>query len=340
MKNKFWDNKSILITGGTGSLGRKLTSHILNNFPEVRRVIIYSRDEQKQFIMAQDYPINKYPQIRFLVGNVRDYLRLERAMSGVDYVIHAAAMKHVHIAEYNPDECVKTNINGAQNVIQACLKTNVTRVVALSTDKACAPINLYGATKLASDKLFVAANNFTGLQEIRFSVVRYGNVMGSNGSVIPFFMNKKKEGVLPITSDKMTRFNISLQAGVDMVMNALLNAWGGEIFIPKIPSYKILDIANAIGPDCDKPVVGIRPGEKIHEEMITTSDSYNTFDLGEYFIILPTVPRWNLDEFKAKFKAVKVSVGFSYNSGTNTEWETIDSLRKLIVEHVDPNFKP
>jgi UDP-N-acetylglucosamine 4,6-dehydratase len=340
MKNKFWDNKSILITGGTGSLGRKLTSHILNNFPEVRRVIIYSRDEQKQFIMAQDYPINKYPQIRFLVGDVRDYLRLERAMSGVDYVIHAAAMKHVHIAEYNPDECVKTNINGAQNIIQACLKTNVSRVVALSTDKACAPINLYGATKLASDKLFVAANNFTGLQEIRFSVVRYGNVMGSNGSVIPFFMNKKKEGVLPITSDKMTRFNISLQAGVDMVMNALLNAWGGEIFIPKIPSYKILDIANAIGPDCDKPVVGIRPGEKIHEEMITTSDSYNTFDLGEYFIILPTVPRWNLDEFKAKFKAVKVSEGFSYNSGTNTEWETIDSLRKLIVEHVDPNFKP
>lgn len=340
MKNKFWDNKSILITGGTGSLGRKLTSHILNNFPEVRRVIIYSRDEQKQFIMAQDYPINKYPQIRFLVGDVRDYLRLERAMSGVDYVIHAAAMKHVHIAEYNPDECVKTNVNGAQNVIQACLKTNVTRVVALSTDKACAPINLYGATKLASDKLFVAANNFTGLQEIRFSVVRYGNVMGSNGSVIPFFMNKKKEGVLPITSDKMTRFNISLQAGVDMVMNALLNAWGGEIFIPKIPSYKILDIANAIGPDCDKPVVGIRPGEKIHEEMITSSDSYNTFDLGEYFIILPTVPRWNLDEFKAKFKAVKVSEGFSYNSGTNNEWETIDSLRKLIVEHVDPNFKP
>lgn len=340
MKNKFWDNKSILITGGTGSLGRKLTSHILNNFPEVRRVIIYSRDEQKQFIMAQDYPINKYPQIRFLVGDVRDYLRLERAMSGVDYVIHAAAMKHVHIAEYNPDECVKTNINGAQNIIQACLKTNVSRVVALSTDKACAPINLYGATKLASDKLFVAANNFTGLQEIRFSVVRYGNVMGSNGSVIPFFMNKKKEGVLPITSDKMTRFNISLQAGVDMVMNALLNAWGGEIFIPKIPSYKILDIANAIGPDCDKPVVGIRPGEKIHEEMITTSDSYNTFDLGEYFIILPTVPRWNLDEFKAKFKAVKVSEGFSYNSGTNTEWETIDSLRKLIVEHVDPNFRP
>lgn len=340
MKNKFWDNKSVLITGGTGSLGRKLTSHILNNFPEVRRVIIYSRDEQKQFIMAQDYPINKYPQIRFLVGDVRDYLRLERAMSGVDYVIHAAAMKHVHIAEYNPDECVKTNINGAQNVIQACLKTNVTRVVALSTDKACAPINLYGATKLASDKLFVAANNFTGLQEIRFSVVRYGNVMGSNGSVIPFFMNKKKEGILPITSDKMTRFNISLQAGVDMVMNALLNAWGGEIFIPKIPSYKILDIANAIGPDCDKPVVGIRPGEKIHEEMITTSDSYNTFDLGEYFIILPTVPRWNLDEFKAKFKAVKVSEGFSYNSGTNTEWETIDSLRKLIVEHVDPNFRP
>lgn len=223
--NKFWLGKSVLITGGTGSLGKKLTSYILENYPEVRRVIIYSRDEQKQFVMAQEYPNTQYPQIRYLIGDVRDYDRLVRAMTGVDYVIHAAAMKHVHIAEYNPDECVKTNVHGAQNVIDASLKTNVSRVVALSTDKACAPINLYGATKLASDKLFVAANNYKGARDIRFSVVRYGNVMGSNGSVIPFFINKKKEGRLPITSKKMTRFNISLQGGVDMVMHALEHAW-------------------------------------------------------------------------------------------------------------------
>lgn len=337
--NNFWDSKSVLITGGTGSLGKKLTSHILTNFPEVRRVIIYSRDEQKQFVMAQEYPAKQFPQIRYLIGDVRDYQRLERAMNGVDYVIHAAAMKHVHIAEYNPDECVKTNIHGAQNVIDACIKTNVSRVVALSTDKACAPINLYGATKLASDKLFVAANNYKGSRDIRFSVVRYGNVMGSNGSVIPFFINKKKEGKLPITSEKMTRFNISLQGGVDMVMHALMYAWGSELFVPKIPSYKILDVAEAIGPECEKPVVGIRPGEKIHEEMITPSDSYNTYDLGKYYTILPTVTPWNLEEFKTAHNAKQVPEGFSYNSGDNEEWETVDSLRVLISEHVDPTFK-
>ena len=336
----FWKDKSVLITGGTGSLGKELTANILNNYPEIRRLIIYSRDEQKQFIMAQEFPIEKYSQLRFFIGDVRDYNRLERAMSDVDYVIHAAAMKHVHIAEYNPDECVKTNVIGAQNVIQACLNTKVSRVVALSTDKACAPINLYGATKLTSDKLFVAANNFKGLRAIRFSVVRYGNVMGSNGSVIPFFMKKKKEGILPITSENMTRFNISLKSGVEMVKHALINAWGGEIFIPKIPSYKILDVAEAIGPECQKQVVGIRPGEKIHEEMITTSDSFNTYDLGKYYTILPSVCRWNLDEFISKFKAKKVPKGFSYNSGSNEEWESVDSLRKLIIEHIDPNFKP
>ena len=336
----FWKDKSVLITGGTGSLGKELTANILNNYPEIRRLIIYSRDEQKQFVMAQEFPIEKYSQLRFFIGDVRDYNRLERAMSDVDYVIHAAAMKHVHIAEYNPDECVKTNVIGAQNVIQACLNTKVSRVVALSTDKACAPINLYGATKLTSDKLFVAANNFKGLRAIRFSVVRYGNVMGSNGSVIPFFMKKKKEGVLPITCENMTRFNISLKSGVEMVKHALINAWGGEIFIPKIPSYKILDVAEAIGPDCQKQVVGIRPGEKIHEEMITTSDSFNTYDLGKYYTILPSVCRWNLDEFISKFKAKKVPEGFSYNSGSNEDWESVDSLRKLITEHVDPNFKP
>ena len=335
----FWKGKSVLITGGTGSLGKKLTHHILFNFPEVRRVIIYSRDEQKQFAMAQEFPTDRFPQIRYFIGDVRDYDRLERALKGVDYVIHAAAMKHVHIAEYNPDECVKTNVHGAQNVIDACIKTNVSRVVALSTDKACAPINLYGATKLASDKLFVAANNYVGDRDLRFSVVRYGNVMGSNGSVIPFFINKKKEGRLPITSEKMTRFNISLQGGVDMVMHSLEHAWGSELFVPKIPSYRILDVAEAIGPECEKPVVGIRPGEKIHEEMITPSDSYNTYDLGKYYTILPTVTPWDLEEFKTAHNAKQVPEGFSYNSGDNEEWESIDSLRELISKHVDPTFK-
>ena len=295
------DNTSILITGGTGSLGKALVKHITQNYPSIRRLVIFSRDEQKQFQMAQEYPESKYPQIRFFIGDVRDKSRLVRAMKGVDYVIHAAAMKHVHIAEYNPDECVKTNIHGAQNVIDACLETEVRRVVALSTDKACAPINLYGATKLASDKLFVAANNIRGNNPIRFSVVRYGNVMGSNGSVIPFFINKRKEGVLPITDKNMTRFNISLQGGVEMVMHALFHAWGGEIFIPKIPSYRIMDVATAVAPECEHAVVGIRPGEKIHEEMITPSDSFYTYDLGKYYTILPALPSWNLEDFLSTF---------------------------------------
>jgi UDP-N-acetylglucosamine 4,6-dehydratase/5-epimerase len=332
-------DKSILITGGTGSLGKALTSHILHHHADVKKLIIFSRDEQKQFQMAQDYPVSQYPQIRFFIGDVRDKERLLRAFKNVDYVIHAAAMKHVHLAEYNPDECVKTNIHGAQNVINACLETNVERVVALSTDKACAPINLYGATKLASDKLFIAANNITGWNPIKFAVVRYGNVMGSNGSVIPFFLKKKKDGVLPITDPAMTRFNISLQGGVDMVMHALEHAWGGEIFIPKIPSYKIMDVAEAIGPECQKPLVGIRPGEKIHEEMITESDSYYTYDLGKYYTILPAMHKWKLEDYTKHFNAVKVKPGFKYNSGENTEWETVDSLRKLIIDHVDSTFE-
>lgn len=332
------ENKSILITGGTGSLGNALTQHILTKYPNVRRLVVFSRDEQKQFQMAQEYPQSKFPQIRFFIGDVRDKERLVRAMHGIDYVIHAAAMKHVPIAEYNPDECIKTNIGGAQNVVDACLQTKVERVVALSTDKACAPINLYGATKLTSDKLFVAANNIRGSNPIRFSVVRYGNVMGSNGSVIPFFINKKKEGILPITDPNMTRFNISLQGGVDMVMHALKHAWGGEIFVPKIPSYKITDVATAIGPECEHVNVGIRPGEKIHEEMITPSDSFYTYDLGKYYAILPSTHDWSLEEFKKEFNAKLVTPGFAYNSGDNIEWETVESLRSLIKEHVDSSF--
>lgn len=333
------NSKSILITGGTGSLGQALTKYILSAYPQVKRLVIFSRDEQKQFQMAQDYPPHEYPQIRFFIGDVRDKDRLVRAMKGIDYVIHAAAMKHVPIAEYNPDECVKTNIHGAQNVIDACFETEVERVVALSTDKACAPINLYGATKLASDKLFVAANNIRGNNPIRFSVVRYGNVMGSNGSVIPFFIKKCKEGKLPITDPQMTRFNISLQGGVDMVMHALFHAWGGEIFVPKIPSYRITDVATAIAPSCEQVVVGIRPGEKVHEEMITPSDSFYTYDLGKYYTILPATHRWKLEDFEKEFNAIKVQPGFAYNSGDNTEWETIEGLRALIKEHVDPSFE-
>ena len=332
------NNKSVLITGGTGSLGKALTGHILKNYPNIKKLVILSRDEQKQFQMAQEFSEKNHPQIRYLLGDVRDQDRLVRAFQGIDIVIHAAAMKHVHLAEYNPDECIKTNIGGAQNIIHAALQTSVSNVVALSTDKACAPINLYGATKLTSDKLFVAANNIKGTNPIKFSVVRYGNVMGSNGSVIPFFMKKREEGKLPITDVSMTRFNISLQGGVDMVIHAIEHSWGGEIFIPKIASYKITDIAKAIAPNCELEIIGIRPGEKIHEEMITTSDAFNTYDLGKYFTILPSVPNFNLNDFLNTFNAKKVPEGFNYDSGSNSEWETVESLRALIKEHVDSNF--
>ena len=331
--------KSVLITGGTGSLGQALTQRILSDHPNIKRLVIFSRDEQKQFQMAQKFPHEKYNAIRYFIGDVRDEHRLKRAFKGVDYVIHAAAMKHVHLAEYNPMECVKTNVIGAENVINACLDSEVERVVALSTDKAAAPINLYGATKLASDKLFVAANNIRGGNPIKFSVVRYGNVMGSNGSVIPFFINKRVEGYLPVTDKTMTRFNISLSEGVDMVLHALEHAWGGEIFVPKIPSYKITDVAEAIAPGIEHREVGIRPGEKIHEEMITSSDSFYTYDLGTYYAIIPAVPNWKVNEFIEAFKAKEVPKGFTYNSGDNEDWVSVDQLRDLIKKHVDPNFE-
>lgn len=332
------NGRTILITGGTGSFGKAFTKIILQRWPNIKRLVIFSRDEQKQFEMAQEITESKYPCIRYFIGDVRDYNRVWRALRGVDYVIHAAAMKHVPIAEYNPMECIKTNIIGAENIINACLESNVEKVVALSTDKAAAPINLYGATKLASDKLFIAANNIKGGRKINFSVVRYGNVMGSNGSVIPFFLKHRKKEFLPITDPNMTRFNISLDDGVEMVLHALETAWGGELFVPKIPSYKILDVAKAIAPNCEHKTVGIRPGEKIHEEMITSSDSFSTYDLGKYYVILPQVPLWPLQDFIDHFKAVKVPQGFKYNSGENTEWLTTEQIRQLIVKHIDANF--
>ena len=322
------ENKSILITGGTGSLGKMLVKRILSENSNVGRLVVFSRDEQKQFQMSQEFPFSKFPQLRFLIGDVRDKERVMRAMQGIDYVIHAAAMKHVHIAEYNPLECIKTNVNGAENIIYASINSGVKKVVALSTDKACSPINLYGATKLTSDKLFVAANKIKGKKDMVFSVVRYGNVMGSNGSVIPFFLNQRDKGFLPVTDPNMTRFNISIDEGVDMVFHALDKSWGGEIFIPKIPSYKIVDIAEAVAPGLPQKIIGIRPGEKLHEEMISESDSFNTISYGNYYVILPNDPFWDKDHYINSFNAKYVKKGFSYKSNENEQWETVESLRK------------
>lgn len=333
------NQKSILITGGTGSFGKMFVKTILERYPEVKRLVIYSRDELKQYEMAQIYPETKFPQVRFFIGDVRDLPRLKRACEEIDVIIHAAALKHVPIAEYNPDEFIKTNIGGAQNIVDAALSTEVKVVVALSTDKAAAPINLYGATKLVSDKLFIAANNIKGKRDLRFSVVRYGNVMGSRGSVIPFFIKKAKEGgELPITHMEMTRFNISLEDGVEMVLWAIENALGGEIFVPKIASYKIETVALAIAPNIKLVETGIRPGEKLHEEMITSSDSYNTIEFDKYYAILPSDAK--KDKYLEHFKAVEVEKGFQFNSGTNDKWETVESMRELIKKYVDKNFEP
>jgi UDP-N-acetylglucosamine 4,6-dehydratase len=323
-------DKSILITGGTGSFGQRFARSVLERHTP-SRVVIYSRDELKQFDMQSAEPFRSHPNImRFFLGDVRDGPRLQKAMEGVDVVIHAAALKQVPAVEYNPFEAVKTNILGAENVINAALANGVKRVIALSTDKAAAPINLYGATKLVSDKLFVAANNHKGLRDIRFSVVRYGNVMGSRGSVIPFFLSQRASGVLPITDPAMTRFNISLQEGVDMVLWSIQNALGGEILVPRIPSYRITDVATAIGPNCRQVIVGVRPGEKIHEEMITASDSLNTLDLGDYYAILPAGGEYGVDEYVARTQARRVTPGFSYDSGSNPHFLSVAELRELI----------
>ncbi len=332
------NDSSILITGGTGSFGKAFVKTVLMRFPSIRRLVVFSRDELKQFEMSQEFSDSEHKGLRYFLGDIRDYSRLREALEGIDTVVHAAALKQVPAAEYNPFEFIKTNVIGAENLIQACLDRGVKRVVALSTDKAAAPINLYGATKLCSDKLFTAANNIRGNRDIRLSVVRYGNVMGSRGSVIPFFLERKKTGVLPITDPAMTRFNISLQEGVDMVLWALENALGGEIFVPKIPSYRITDVANAIGPECEHSVVGVRPGEKIHEEMITASDSFNTVDLGQYFAILPQSGRATKPTHDRLQNPTPVSLGFTYNSGSNSEFLTVEKIRQLIREHIDPGF--
>jgi len=323
-------NQSVLITGGTGSFGKAFVSKIINSRIKVKRLVIFSRDELKQSEMAEMYPKKKYPFIRFFLGDVRDQKRLHTAMQKIDLVIHAAALKQVVSTEYNPFEAVKTNIIGAQNIIECAISTGVKNVVALSTDKAAAPVNLYGATKLCSDKLFISANNIIGNKKLKFSVVRYGNVFGSRGSVVPFFMNKKNDGILPITDPNMTRFNIGLEEGVDLVLWAIKNSIGGEIFVPKLSSYKITDLANAIGPTCKQKVIGIRPGEKIHEEMITTSDSQNTLEMKNIYVILPSIDKKFTLYYKRKFRATKVKKDFTYRSNSTKKFLSVKELKKII----------
>lgn len=334
------NNKSILITGGTGSFGKAFIKNVLKSYTKIKKLVVFSRDELKQFEMSKEFSEKKYPMIRYFIGDIRDRLRLQRAFQDIDIVIHAAALKQVPTAEYNPMEFIQTNVIGAQNIIEASIEKKVKKVIALSTDKAAAPINLYGATKLCSDKLFVAANNYAGIKNLSFSVVRYGNVMGSRGSVIPFFMEQSQKGKLSITDPEMTRFNITLDESVSMVLFALNNNLGGEIFVPKIPSYKVLELAKAIGPKCKLEFIGIRQGEKIHEEMITSSDSFSTIDIGKYFIILPANKRKFLQYYGKKFNLKKVEKGFSYNSGTNKVFLSKTDLMKLIKINIDKNFKP
>lgn len=324
-----FDNKVVLVTGGTGSFGKRFVRKLLTQYSP-KKVIIYSRDELKQHEMAKTFPESQYPAIRYFIGDVRDYQRLLRAFMGVDIVIHAAALKHVPAAEYNPFEFVKTNIVGAQNIIEAAIERSVKKVVALSTDKASNPINLYGATKLCSDKLFVAGNSYAGMEGTRFNVVRYGNVIGSRGSVIPFFMHQKSKGVLPITDERMTRFWITLDHGIDLVLKALEAPYGGGIFVPKIPSMKIVDLAKALAPECRIEVVGIRPGEKLHECMIGEDDAPNTFEYSNHYVIQPSIHKWQEEQIRAG-DGQRVQEGFKYSSDNNTQWitpsELLDHLR-------------
>lgn len=324
------NNKTLLITGGTGSFGKSFVARVLKKYKKIKKLIIYSRDELKQYEMSNKFPLSKYPSIRFFLGDVRDKDRLFFALKDVDYVVHAAALKQVPAAEYNPFEFINTNIIGANNLVEVCLKQNVKKVIALSTDKAAAPVNLYGATKLCSDKLFISANNIKGKKDISFSVVRYGNVMMSRGSVIPYFLKNKNN--IKITDKRMTRFNISLDYGVDFVLSSLINSIGGEIFVPKLPSYNILDLAKAIAPNAKYKIIGIREGEKIHEEMITKSDSLNTLESKNFYIILPN--KINTMKFIKKFKAKKINKMFSYNSLENKEKLSIAQIRNLIKKNI------
>lgn len=315
-------DKVVLVTGGTGSFGKKFTRKALEL--GVKKIIVFSRDELKQYEMKQEFQDER---IRFFIGDVRDAERLERAFSGVDIVIHAAAMKHVDACEYNPFEAIKTNINGAQNIVEAAINQKVQRIIALSTDKACSPVNLYGATKLASDKLFVAANSYVGEQDTRFAVVRYGNVVGSRGSVVPFFKKVRETGVVPITDERMTRFWITLDQGVQFVLDSLERMHGGEIFVPKIPSMNIMDLAKAIAPECETKIVGIRPGEKLHEAMIMEDDARHTVEFDTYYVIQPEFPFWS-KKFAEGGK--ELPEGFEYTSDKNDEWLTIEKLRNLV----------
>ena len=330
------NGKSILVTGATGSFGKAFIKFLTKRYKKIKRLVIFSRDELKQSEMAKVYDEKKYPFIRYFIGDIRDQKRLSRALNKIDIVIHSAALKQVPIAEYNPIEFIKTNILGAQNLIEASLNNNVSKVIALSTDKACAPVNLYGATKLCSDKLFIAANNYSGKNI--FSVVRYGNVLGSRGSVLPLLMQYKNGGTFTITSDEMTRFNITLDQGVKAVDWAMQNSNGGEILIPKIPSYKLVNLIEAVGLKNKPKIIGLRKGEKVHEEMITEADSYTTYDIGKYFLILPDNEKSTLNRFKKKLKVFKkIPNNFSYNSRDNDQFLSTNELKKMIA-HID-NFK-
>ena len=334
-------NSKILLTGGTGSFGKAFLSKLLKNYPNMKRIVIYSRDELKQWELQQLYPPDKYPNLRYFLGDIRDRDRLTNAAENIDIIIHAAALKQVLAAEYNPIEFIKTNILGAENIIHVAIRNKIKKVIALSTDKAAAPINVYGASKLVADKLFIAGNNIKGNRDLSFSTVRYGNVMGSRGSVIPLFLKEANNGVLPITDVSMTRFNIPLEDATSMVFWAINNSVGGEIFVPKIPSYNILDLAEAIGPNCEKRIIGIRNGEKIHEEMITSADSFNTYDIGNYYAIIQPSKEICIDEYRQAYNLFKpVKKGFSYNSKNNDHFLKIEELRKLIKNHIDSTFAP